>query len=356
MQSNTHARGAPGLPLTIGLPGQHVADHLRRWNTGEAFTWGGVNYTGLGGGANQGTNPHPVPANFGSLMNVTVQFCTCWSARDPDGGGADRSLSDKIVDALNRRANSGNSASGFIGTADAGATANLDAPNQVALDAAGACLDADRSWANHLPANRPGADPNQQTAAQAIVDACAHAADTTVTIKYSAPVDGGAAAGSGAAFQLGCVCPTTPPGCGLASFFIGGPAVIPTVTQWGLIVMGLLLLTAGTIVIRRYKAHQPRPTGAGRCGAPTASRRCWCRPCSPGCSRHRRHPRPARAAGQLGDVCVSRRVPMNDSRQFRATIAPEDCGQLGSRNSGNSAISTGDRELPLLAVGSSATE
>ena len=40
------------------------------------------------------------------------------------------------------------------------------------------------------------------------------------------------------------------------------PPPIPTVSEWGLIVMGLLLLTAGTIVIRRYKAHGPRPAGA----------------------------------------------------------------------------------------------
>ncbi len=40
------------------------------------------------------------------------------------------------------------------------------------------------------------------------------------------------------------------------------PPTIPTVSEWGLIVMGLLLLTAGTIVIRRYKAHGPRTAGA----------------------------------------------------------------------------------------------
>ncbi len=40
------------------------------------------------------------------------------------------------------------------------------------------------------------------------------------------------------------------------------PPSIPTVSQWGLIVMGMLLLTAGTIVSRRYKAHQPRTAGA----------------------------------------------------------------------------------------------
>ena len=41
-----------------------------------------------------------------------------------------------------------------------------------------------------------------------------------------------------------------------------GLAPIPTVSEWGLIVMGLLLLTAGTIVIRRYKAHETRTAKA----------------------------------------------------------------------------------------------
>jgi hypothetical protein len=33
----------------------------------------------------------------------------------------------------------------------------------------------------------------------------------------------------------------------------GGPPLVPTVSEWGLIVMGLLLLTGGTLVIRRKK-------------------------------------------------------------------------------------------------------
>ncbi len=41
-----------------------------------------------------------------------------------------------------------------------------------------------------------------------------------------------------------------------------GQPSIPTVSEWGLIVMALLLLTAGTILIRRYRAHEPRTAGA----------------------------------------------------------------------------------------------
>jgi hypothetical protein len=38
-------------------------------------------------------------------------------------------------------------------------------------------------------------------------------------------------------------------------------AAIPTITEWGLVVLGLLLLTAGTLVIRQYQ-RQPSPAGA----------------------------------------------------------------------------------------------
>lgn len=38
--------------------------------------------------------------------------------------------------------------------------------------------------------------------------------------------------------------------------------IIPTVSEWGLIVMGLLLLTAGTVVIRRLQVRRPALRGA----------------------------------------------------------------------------------------------
>lgn len=40
-----------------------------------------------------------------------------------------------------------------------------------------------------------------------------------------------------------------------------GPPAIPTVSQWGLIAIALLLVTAAAIVMRRRKAHEPRPAG-----------------------------------------------------------------------------------------------
>ena len=65
----------------------------------------------------------------------------------------------------------------------------------------------------------------------------------------------------------------TPLGPGIAECDAGGSVKvdvnhnhcvrpIPTVSEWGLIVMTLLLLTAGTIVIRRVKTRQPTVAGA----------------------------------------------------------------------------------------------
>ena len=51
--------------------------------------------------------------------------------------------------------------------------------------------------------------------------------------------------------------PGDPPGGFMSAPFslcVVGPAPIPTLSEWGLIVCGLLLLTAGTIVLRRQAA------------------------------------------------------------------------------------------------------
>ena len=46
------------------------------------------------------------------------------------------------------------------------------------------------------------------------------------------------------------------------SFKIQPAFPIPTVSEWGLIVMALLLITAGTILIRRLRAGVPVTAGA----------------------------------------------------------------------------------------------
>lgn len=55
--------------------------------------------------------------------------------------------------------------------------------------------------------------------------------------------------------------PTDPKATHVANLVSGqhlvNSAEIPAVSQWGLIVMALLLLTAGTIVIRRLRAQRP---------------------------------------------------------------------------------------------------
>ena len=188
---------------------------------GTGFTWGGMTYTGFGNGANQGTNPYPVPAGFGMLMNITVDFCSCWSDRDPDGPtGNDRSLTDKIEDALGAGAN----ANGFNDLATARVNYTVQGGTQARVDAALMCLENDTSWMSNPPANRPNTGgmaqpPNQKSAAEAIVDACPGAGGannvTVTSMTYKAPTNEVAApAGGGVG---GCECPNSPPFCGFGT-------------------------------------------------------------------------------------------------------------------------------------------
>ncbi len=65
-----------------------------------------------------------------------------------------------------------------------------------------------------------------------------------------------------------CGGPNDPDGLGRGDPYIidlwagGEPEPVPTASEWGLIIMALLLLTAGTIVIRRLQARRPLGEGA----------------------------------------------------------------------------------------------
>jgi len=211
--------------------------------TGTGFIWGGITYTGFGGGAGQ----YPVPAGFGTLMNITVKFCSCWSARDPDGGGADSSLVDKIVAALG----AGSAGSGFNDLATSRVCYTITGGTAVQRQAGIAALKANTAWMNNPPTNRPGPPAvTQQTAAQAIVGALPGGLTVMVTA-YKEPVNMVAPppAGNGA---NGCDC-TGGEGCGLGTQDGIETEAIPTLSQWGLIILFLLLLTIGSVSIIRQK-------------------------------------------------------------------------------------------------------
>ncbi|MBI5851082.1 MAG: hypothetical protein HZB39_08645, partial [Planctomycetes bacterium] len=180
---------------------------------GTGFFWGGVEYSGFGGAAGE----MAVPAGFNARRNVTVKFCCCHSAHDPDGNGPDLPLTTKIVGAMGG-AGRGHQAMGFDGFAITPARYTFVGGTQAQQDAARQCLIADPSWQNNPPTNRsnPPPTPNQATAAQAVIDACAGAGGAGVVritlIDYRPPVDQAnlPAPGQGPA---GCGCRAAP-GCG----------------------------------------------------------------------------------------------------------------------------------------------
>jgi hypothetical protein len=189
---------------------------------GAGFEWCGQVYRGFGNGPMQ----MPVPPGFGNHMNVTVQFCSCWSDNDPDGPtGQDTSLTDKIEQALGGTGN-GNNADGYTGEATIGPRICYDYPDGVDTPAEEMaydkliddCIDADTSWVDKPPVNRSNPPPpmNQQSCLQQILNDCddfdAETPAPTITLKYNrAPTDtadGGRLAGSqgrglGGAFSCG---------------------------------------------------------------------------------------------------------------------------------------------------------
>lgn len=79
---------------------------------GKFFVWNNVAYSGFGAGAGK----YPVPGGFDTLRNVKAKFCSCFSMKDPDGGGPDKPLTDKLKEAMGGAAR-GNTAVGFLGLA-----------------------------------------------------------------------------------------------------------------------------------------------------------------------------------------------------------------------------------------------
>ncbi len=222
------------------------------------FTFGGVTYTGFGGGAGQ----LPIPAGW-PLMNVRIRFCSCFSANDPPG--ADTSVTSKILAAIGG-AGAGNTAGGFQGTAGILPIPVLCGGTAAQRAAAAAALQNMLvMWASNPPSNRPGTGgagqpANQQSAAQAKVDQVVGAGVIVVKIpnqvgQIGPPPVGGyimpldqvlvTASGVGGPICNGCVC--FPP----FEWVDGGDLAIPTVSEWGLIFMGIGFLVGGPFILRR---------------------------------------------------------------------------------------------------------
>ena len=226
-----------GGDLTIHLGQLRDGDELtvvaHGIDGGRAFQWGNQPYAGFG----TGPQHLSVPSGFSILQNVSFELCTCWSSRDPDGNGPDRSLLLELRDAMGGAGN-GHTGSGYNDFAESGVRWGVDGGTQASRDSARACLNADSSWVLGAPVNRPNSNDTQLTRAQAIVDACSGSSGVQVSIPnaiaqagrrgYEVPINSTSIASG----TSGCIC-STAPGCGLASAIEPGSRVGSTYCETG---------------------------------------------------------------------------------------------------------------------------
>lgn len=183
----------PGLQINIGGDlTQHMAQvgvgsHLIIITHGveevpHGFRWGGHSYVGFGHEPEQMPVPGPP---FDQLTNVRIDFFACWSSHDPPG------IQPSNLDSLIKRM--GGASRGHVGhgsTGKVGYTLPFAVMQGTAakVKKARACLEADESWVDNPPHNRPNASPNQLTAAQAIVNACPDAEGVIIVdLNYHRP-------------------------------------------------------------------------------------------------------------------------------------------------------------------------
>lgn len=172
---------------------------------GSGFEWGGDIYTGFGDGEGE----MPVPADFGE-KTIHIKFCTCWSARDPDGPGPDnpdKPLTEKIL----CKVDTGSTAGGFSDLSEPQVCVNWLGGSMATCKAVNDSLGKDTSWMDKPPSNRPDAPPQtDKSCAQAI----AAAIDTSVaiTLVYYEPQNVTGVVQRPGSVVIGCACDD---GCGL---------------------------------------------------------------------------------------------------------------------------------------------
>jgi hypothetical protein len=217
---------------------------------GGGFHWAGTNYSGFGFGTGvPGMTPFPIPAGLRSRRNLTITIVSCWSSLDPDGAGGQVSVTLSLFVGL--LAGQGNTVDGFNGLAQPGygfAWRNGSAAQQ---QAATTLLQTNRTWQANPPSNRPGANPNQQTAAQALVDQMFPTKGMQVRIRYFAPAEVPGAPqfmGSVPKWRIEAqeLCSPIP------QLISSGPEEqLPGVPAWGQIFLAALLAITCTLVLRK---------------------------------------------------------------------------------------------------------
>lgn len=138
------------------------------WGAGKGYKWGGTRYRGFG----TGDSLHPLPPGFDTLKNCKVTITSCWSERDPDGGGPDKPVTEKLKDKMGPPSN-GNSVSGFTNRVFAGnaVSYNYDPEQTDTATINNFLRTGNQSWQKCPPVNRkPPANVNQKTCLQTLLD------------------------------------------------------------------------------------------------------------------------------------------------------------------------------------------
>lgn len=188
---------------------------------GTGFIWGGMTFTNFG--TNAGSMP--LPNGFGSLSNVTIRFCSCWSTST----NVTRSMAQKLLDNTGGGTN-GNSAAGFNDYSIASVCFSVSGGTATNRQAAINCLKMMPAWMGNPPVNRtPAATPNQQSAAQTVVDNCPGAGGVSNLMvritRYKVPYNSTNAAPGAGNGSIGCGCAGSDPFCGIAEAIVEPPVL-----------------------------------------------------------------------------------------------------------------------------------
>jgi len=181
-------------------------------NGGEGFEWGGMVYSEFGAGAGE----MPLPPGFDAL-NIHIKFCSCWSARDPDGPGADNP-DTPLTDKLKNAAGESSTAEGFPDYSQPNVCVTWVNATAAQCKAVNDSLKKDSSWMIKPPHNRtPEPNPSDKSCAQAI--ATAIDAAITLDIVYKAPTNVTGESDNSGGVTIGCGCLS---GCGLYHAMLEG--------------------------------------------------------------------------------------------------------------------------------------
>jgi hypothetical protein len=155
---------------------------------GGGISWGGEPYSGFGGGTGVPVfgdpavpRPYPLPPGW-STRSVKVKIVSCWSSRDPDNAGGQKSVVQSVIEASPGSQPGG--ITGFAGVVTPRPRIFITGGSLAQRNAAYDTLASDTTWMMAPPANRPQAPVTQGTAAQDIINNRFPNKNMVVTISY----------------------------------------------------------------------------------------------------------------------------------------------------------------------------